>query len=272
MNIHDLYVSEGAKPKFRRGGTEAGCLLIHGFSAAPAEITWLGDHLHETLNLTTYAPRLTGHGTDPQHMRRMHWPDWYASVCDGYELLAAQCEKVFVAGISMGGLLALLLMACEESQIEAGAVIAAPIYYKHNRVAATRYLKYLQRMKSMPDKSTMPDLLREEQERRGEPVIGRTHYNVWSLQAVAQLYDLTLIVRDHLPQIATPMTLLYAENDHSVALESIEAIKTQTRAERIETHILEQSGHIITQDIEREKAFTVTEQFFSQFLIGEGAR
>ncbi|MEL7234826.1 MAG: alpha/beta fold hydrolase, partial [Chloroflexota bacterium] len=200
MNIHDPYLNAGAKPKFRRGTTGAGCLLIHGFSAAPAEIGWLGDHLHERLNMTTYVPRLAGHGTDPHHMRRVRWQDWYATVYDGYELLAAQCDQVFVAGISMGGLLALLLMASEQSKIEAGAVLAAPVYYSHNRVAATRYLKYLQPMKAMPDHTTLPGVLRKEQERRGEPIIGRTHYDVWSLQAVAQLYALTLQVRQNLPR------------------------------------------------------------------------
>ncbi|MEL7235843.1 MAG: hypothetical protein AAGK74_15165, partial [Chloroflexota bacterium] len=65
---------------------------------------------------------------------------------------------------------------------------------------------------------------------------------------------------------------LYAEQDHSVSLESIDAIKTHTQADNIETHIFAQCGHIITQDIERDEAFEVTEQFFSQFLIGEKAR
>ena len=98
INLDNPYLTTGARPIFRRGDTAVGCLCVHGFSAAPTEISWLGDYLHDQLNMTTYTVRLAGHGTDADDMQRMRWEDWYLSVWDGYQLLADQCEQVCVAG------------------------------------------------------------------------------------------------------------------------------------------------------------------------------
>lgn len=269
MNIHAPYLTQGAKPTFRKGSTHAACLCIHGFSAAPAEINWLGEHLHQTLGITTYTPRLAGHGTTPEDMRRMRWRDWYMSVRDGYELLANQCDHVYIAGISMGGLLTLLLASAQDTQPAGLAVIATPVVYTHNRVAQAQLLKWFIRMKDMPDNSSLPGIVREEQERRGEDVIGRTHYNRWSISAVAELHDLTLAVRDNLETVSAPLTMIFAENDHSVSLESADVIQQTVQSSVIEKYTLSNCGHIITQDIERDDAFEIVEDFFRRQIEKE---
>ncbi len=266
MTDAQTYLSPGAKPVYRRGSTTAGCLCIHGFSAAPTEISWLGDHLHDALDMTTYTPRLAAHGTNPLDMQRAHWRDWYASVCDGYEILSSQCDQVYVAGISMGGLLALLLAADETTDITAAAIIATPVVFRVRRIAYARYLKWLRRMVNVADNHPLIDTICAEQERRGETVIGRTNYNRWSVSALAELWHLTQTAQGALPHITTPMTLLYTQNDHSVSLASIDAIQAQTNSQTIETHIFEQCGHIITQDVERDRAFQIVEDFFYPFI------
>ncbi len=269
MTDAQIYLSQGAKPVFRRGSAAAGCLLIHGFSAAPTEISWLGDHLHATLGMTTYTPRLAAHGTDPLDMYRARWGDWYASVCDGYEILAGQCDQVYVAGISMGGLLALLLAAADETDITAAAIIAAPVIYRARRIAYTRYLKWLKHTVNIADNHPLVETICTEQERRGETVIGRTHYRRWSVSALAELWNLTQTARRSLPHVSTPMTLLYTRNDNSVSMASIDEIKQHSSSSTIETHIFEQCGHIITQDVERDRAFEIIEAFFQSHLQAE---
>src|SRR4030095_16396304 len=102
MKTH-FQIMPGAEPYFHRGG-KVGCLCLHGFTASPAEVKWFAQHLAAE-GYTVYAPRLAGHGTRPQDLARTRWTDWYASASDGYHLLRQQCEKVFVCGMSMGGLL-----------------------------------------------------------------------------------------------------------------------------------------------------------------------
>ena len=54
-------------------------------------------------------PRQPGHGTTWQEMNRTRWEDWYAEVDKAFEDLQGRCAEVFVAGLSLGGCLALRL-------------------------------------------------------------------------------------------------------------------------------------------------------------------
>ena len=263
FDLHNPYLSIGGRPRFRRGNT-IGCLCIHGFSAAPPEIDWLADHLHKTLDFTTYSVRLDGHGTNPADMRQMSWREWYMSVRDGYQLLADQCDEVVVAGISMGGLLTLLLCAAADAPLSAAAVIAAPTDFKSRTLQQTPYLKHIMHWADMYDRTHLPQLIREEQHRRGEPVIGRTHYEKWSVNAMAELIALSDYVRDVLYQIENPLTLIYAENDGAVPLSCSDYIATHTRSTIVEQHLIPESGHIITQDTHRDEAFQIIETFFRE--------
>lgn len=265
MNVDSPYMRVGAKPIFRRGN-DIGCLCLHGFSAGPSEVGWLGDHLHETMGLTVYVPRLAGHGIEPAMMHRMRWQDWYLSARDAYEVLANQCEQVFVAGLSMGGLLTLMLSAAADTDIAGAAVMAAPVFFKSRSIQYARYLRYLRQTTDMPDTSNVPQLVREEQARRGETVEGRTTYRTWSTAAIAELVDFSHLVRQALPQISTPLTLIYAEQDGAVELASSYHIAATVQSDTVEQHMLTGSGHLITQDFEREAAYALVQGFFTRLL------
>lgn len=268
MDIHNFYQSSGAKPIFHRGNA-VGCLCIHGFSAAPTEIGWLGDHLHTHMGMTTYAVRLAGHGASPEHMAHMRWRDWYGAARDGYEILRQQCDTVFIAGISMGGLLTLALAASADVDAAGAVVMAAPTAFQSPTVSQTPYLKYLRRTAYMPDTSDLPEIVRAEQARRGEPVVGRTYYSTWYTAAVAQMYALSQEVKRQLPNITMPLSLIYAENDDAVPLSSSDTIKQGVSSTDIEQHVLGTSRHIITQDTEREVAFGIAERFMSRILADQ---
>jgi carboxylesterase len=95
----------GAEPFFFRGDS-IGALLIHGFTGAPKEMSLLGEALAAEGH-TVLGVRLPQHGTSAADMFRSDWRDWYAAALDGYHLLRAQCEIVFLMGLSMGGAIAL---------------------------------------------------------------------------------------------------------------------------------------------------------------------
>ena len=109
-------IMEGAEPFFLPGGS-TGVLLIHGFTGLPAELVMMGRYLQQR-GCTVLGVRLAGHGTTVEDMSHMTAEDWLDSVRDGYAVLRGSCEHIFVAGHSMGGLLALLL-AAEKGQEQA---------------------------------------------------------------------------------------------------------------------------------------------------------
>ncbi|HEX9090939.1 MAG TPA: alpha/beta fold hydrolase, partial [Anaerolineales bacterium] len=105
-------------------GNKIGCLLIHGFTGAPKEMRWMGEYLSGR-GYSVLGVRLAGHATDPKDMQRMKWQDWLESVEDGYCLLKGMADKVFVMGLSMGGILSLLFAA---HQPVAGVVVMSVPY------------------------------------------------------------------------------------------------------------------------------------------------
>src|SRR5829696_8092494 len=109
-----------AEPFFLPGDrSKPACLLIHGFTGTPKEMRWMGEYLNQQ-GYTCLGVRLTGHATHPEDMIRSRWTDWVASVEDAYHLLCGLTDDIFLVGLSMGGILALLAAA----QLDVKGVIA----------------------------------------------------------------------------------------------------------------------------------------------------
>lgn len=264
MNAYIPYL-RGAEPFFA-SGNDIGCLCLHGFTASPAEIRWLGQHLAGE-GFTVYAPRLAGHGTEPRALNRTIWQDWAASALDGYHLLRQTCRSVVIVGHSMGGLLALLL----STQVETAGigVLASPVIFKSRTMAVSNWLKYPLPYTMQPDQSLLPQAVREEQARRGEPVLGRVRYDRWSTAAVAQLYALAKVVDAELPQVTVPLLLVYSQGDKTAVVEQGEHIAARVKSAQVEHHVLENSGHILTQDVDRESVFAWVTAFVKKIAISE---
>jgi carboxylesterase len=64
---------------FLRPGNQTGCILIHGFTAMPEEMRYLGEYLHGQ-GYTVLGLRLAGHATHPRDLVRTKWVKWLVSV------------------------------------------------------------------------------------------------------------------------------------------------------------------------------------------------
>src|SRR5690349_18500126 len=84
-----------------------GCLLLHGFTAAPSEMRPLAESL-AAAGFGVRVPRLPGHGTHVEELALARPSDWLEAAEADLARLADR-GPVFVAGQSMGALLAILL-------------------------------------------------------------------------------------------------------------------------------------------------------------------
>ena len=97
----------GAEP-FSAAGGPVGALVLHGFTGNPQSVRPLAEAF-AAAGYTVELPLLPGHGTTVEDMLRTGWADWSRWVEAAYLDLAARCDKVVVAGLSMGGTLTLWL-------------------------------------------------------------------------------------------------------------------------------------------------------------------
>lgn len=100
---------EGAQPSSWAGGPH-GALVLHGITGTPASVRSLGAAL-AAAGLAVEAPLLPGHGTTVDDLARVGWTDWVVGVEEAFADLAGRCDRVVVAGLSMGGTLACRLAA-----------------------------------------------------------------------------------------------------------------------------------------------------------------
>jgi carboxylesterase len=238
----------GAEPfLFRRGRT--GCLLLHGFTAAPQEVLRLGAHLANH-GYTALGPRLAGHGTALGDLARTRWPDWLASAQDGYDLLRGACDRIVLLGVSMGGLLAVLLAV---DQPPAGLVLmSTPITLLQSPLR--RWLKPLSGIVPFVRKGP-PDWF--DQSAGAE----RIAYPAYSTRAAAEVQDLLPRARAALAQVAVPTLVVHSRDDAFVLPANAELLLAELGAKDKRLLMIEGSNHLVTLDAARQQVFEAAHAF-----------
>ncbi|MCC6191943.1 MAG: alpha/beta fold hydrolase [Anaerolineales bacterium] len=238
----------GAEPFFFPGGS-TGALLIHGFTGAPREVRPLGEAL-AAAGLTCLGARLAHHGTQPEDMFRSGWHDWMASALDGYHLLRDQCATVFALGLSMGGLLALALAA--RLPVAGVVTLSTPgrplldgmTWRARLAKPISRFIPFVD--KGPPDPNADP---------------GHVAYPRYPVRAVAELRALLAAVDALLPALRVPALVIHSQGDASVPMANGEYIYQRLGSADKQLLRLRQSGHILTEDVEREQVFAAARTF-----------
>ena len=101
-----------------------GILLIHGLTGSPAHMRLLGEGLHAR-GFAVRGICLPGHGETPEKMMDCTWEDWLLSARTAAREMADAYRYFTVCGLSMGGVLALML--AEERDVTACVPISAPM-------------------------------------------------------------------------------------------------------------------------------------------------
>ena len=98
-------VMEGAEPFSAAGTNGHGVLVCHGFTGNPQSMRPLASAL-AAAGFSVELPLWPGHGTSLDDMLETSWADWSGAADVAFSELESRCEKVVVAGLSMGGTLA----------------------------------------------------------------------------------------------------------------------------------------------------------------------
>jgi len=246
-------IIETAEP-FLLPGNDTACLLIHGFTGTPKEMRWMGEYLHQK-GYTCLGIRLAGHATDPEDMIRSNWTDWTASVEDGYHLLRGLADRIFLVGLSMGGILSLLMSA----RLEVKGVIAMSTPYKLPDDPRLRHIEWISKIVAYMPKS-------EEEPGAGwfdkQAFKDHVSYPQNPVRSIGELNKLLGEMRAALPNIRVPVLLMHSKDDNYVLPENMEMIFADLKnaSDRTKLYITG-SGHVVTRDAARGQVFAAASDF-----------
>ncbi|GAA2741469.1 alpha/beta hydrolase [Kitasatospora cinereorecta] len=224
----------GAEPYRRRGGP-VGVLLVHGFTGSPQSMRPWAEHLADA-GLTVSVPRLPGHGTRWQDLQLTRWEDWYAEAERALLELAAECEKVFVFALSMGGSLALRL-AAEHGDLVAGLALVNPSVRSDNPASVLLpVLRHL--VPSLPG-------IANDIAKPGSVELG---YDRVPLHAAWSLSRLWKTVQAGMGKVVQPVLLLHSPQDHVVSAGNSALVLARISSTDVTELLLERSYHVATLD------------------------
>jgi carboxylesterase len=232
-------VLAGAEPFHHEGG-EVAVLLCHGFTGSPQSLRPWAEHLAEH-GLTVSLPLLPGHGTRWEDLRITGWQDWYAEVDRALRLLCERHETVFVAGLSMGGALALRLAAKHGDAVR-GVMVVNPANKVHGLAAhALPVVRHL-----VPaTKGIASDIAKPDSRELG--------YDRVPLHAAHSLRQFFQATDRELPQVTQPVLLMRSPQDHVVPPVDSARILSRISSTDVKEVILEQSYHVATLDHDADR-------------------
>jgi len=232
-----------AEPFYLTGSSHQALLFLHGFTASPSEVRPVAEKLNKINNCSVSGILLPGHGTTPDQLNTIRWPEWYKAVEEELKSLQTRYQQVFVGGLSMGGMLA--LHAGVNIEGLAGVVtINAPIYYHYGVIPLLSDLRGM--MTPFYPKKGLQQIKELEDQ-------GRFAYRVMPLKAFHSLNHLRKVVMKEIQGLKIPALIFQSMLDESVHPRSGDALYEKTRGQGAKLIMLPQSGHIATMGAQEEQ-------------------
>jgi esterase/lipase len=231
-------VMPGAEPfAFPGSGADGrtGVLLVHGFTGTPMSMRPWGEHLAAS-GFTVRCPLLPGHGTSWQDANTSRHDQWTTTVEDAFDQLAAECDRVFVAGLSMGGTLAVRFAEVRPTDL-AGLILVNPALLTQRLDA--KLLPLLARL--TPSWAPIASDIKK-------PGVTELAYPKLPTRAMIQLRQLWAATRADLPRVTAPTIVFHSAEDHVVEPINSRVLLDGISSEDTIEVVLRDSYHVATLD------------------------
>jgi carboxylesterase len=253
MNAHQralsLHGADDGPLAATAGSGSTGVALFHGFTSGPVSVTGWARAL-ATAGAHVEVPLLPGHGTRWQDLEHVTADDWRAAARDTVDSLLGAHDRVVVAGLSMGG--ALALDAAAHRPVSGAVVVNPGLRFASPAAPLAGLLKYAVR-------SVAP--IANDAARPG---VDEQAYPRTPVAAVQQVGTLQSAVRARLPRITAPVLAFRSTTDRVVPHSSMTALERGLAPGLLTVRPLYNSFHVATLDWDAE----VIEEESVRFIAG----
>ncbi len=244
---------------FELGRGQDAVLILHGFTGSPWDVRPLGEALARH-DFFVRGIRLPGHGLSPEAMLGVTWRDWERATSEALDALSGY-RRVFVAGLSMGALLSVLLAASAPQRIHGIALLAPALRFRertHGLLRAFRHVPLLHLVRPWIHKSATdladPAALAEA------PILRR-----WPSERLYDLWTIQDRAREALERVTAPALIAVSAKDHVAAPEGgAELARGLVNARHVRFLRFERGFHIMPRDLDREVVCDEVRQFFDR--------
>jgi len=223
-----------------QGQVDAAALCLHGLTGTPYEVRLLGVALARS-GIRARGPLLPGHGTSVEELAKLQYQNWIEAVHEEYDGLRGQHARVFVVGLSLGGLLSLELAS--EKRPDAIAVVGTPLSF---RPPIPQLIPFVKRFKPMLEKREGSDI-RDPEARDRHP-----GYPRMPLASIHELVRLQRVVARDLKRIQAPALVAHGAYDRTANLRDASRILDRLGSVRKEMLVCADSGHVVPVDYDGE--------------------
>ncbi|MBM7554383.1 alpha/beta hydrolase [Thalassobacillus pellis] len=226
-----------------------GCLCIHGYTGGPYEVEPLVEFLQTRTSWKFEVPTLPGHGTKLD-LKGHYYQEWIAAAELAYLNLQKSCEKIYVIGFSMGGMIAAYLAAKHKSDklillSAAGKYINVPQMYKDLTGFVTEaiqgslesnelFLRYQDKVKQTPFSSSL------------------------------EFVKCVQFTRPFLREVNCPVLIIQGKQDGMVPDKAAIYLEQEIPSDHKQLVFLEQSKHLICHCDDKEELFDTVESFLER--------
>lgn len=208
-------------------GKRVAVLLLHAYTGSPNDMNMMAKSLNAA-GYGVYAPLFAGHGTvDPHDLLAVDPEVWWAQTKQWVQEAQAYYPRVYVFGLSMGGLFA--MRALEElPELVGGGVFASPIVAGKDNLPVNfwRYYRYMRRLAELPDDSEAM-----------QPALDR---HLAGIAAIGQT------VTAHLPKLHTPVFIAQGGEDEIIDATRAYRLKAAITQVPVSFHWYESASHVLT--------------------------
>jgi carboxylesterase len=218
------------------GAGPAAALCLHGLTGTPYEVRPVGEAL-AAAGVRAVGPWMTGHDGSPEELARVPGEAWVEGARARLRELRAEHETVYAVGLSMGGLVTLMLAT--EEPLEAAACIGTPLALRQPLPVLLPVVRHF-----------MPFVGKKGGSDIRDPAARARHPSmpVMPLAAVHQLMRLQRRVRAALPRVEVPLLVAHGAHDATADPGDAGRIYDAVGSAERRRLVLEDSGHVVPVD------------------------